>query len=59
MSMNRTKGENHVSTEKKCRHAVLLTNKMTEPSSQLDLGLDKRVAVMLKGDEEYFLHLDG
>ena len=57
--MNRTKGENHISTEKKCRRAVLLTNKMTEPSSQLDLGLDKRVSVMLKGDEEYFLHLDG
>ena len=32
---------------------------MAESGSQLDLGLDESVAIMLKGDEKYFLHLVG
>jgi len=32
---------------------------MTESGSQLNLGLDKRVAVVLKGNKEYLFHLIG
>lgn len=35
------------------------TDKVTESSSQLNLGLDERVAIVLKGNKEDLFHLVG
>ena len=45
--------------EKTPCNAAPLTNKMTKSGSQLDLGLNKRVAVVLKGNKEDLFHLVG
>lgn len=36
-----------------------LTDEVTEPCSQLNLGLDKRVAIVFEGNEEDLFHLVG
>ena len=46
-------------TGKRTRDLVLLTNEMTESGSQLNFGLDKRVAVVLEGNEKDLFHLVG
>ena len=38
------------------RDLVQLTNKVTESGSQLNLGLNERVTVVLKGNEEDLFH---
>ena len=38
---------------------IPLTDKVTESGSQLNLGLDKRVTVVLKGNEKNLFHLVG
>ena len=35
------------------------TNKMTKSGSQLNLGLNKRVAIVLEGNEKDLFHLVG
>lgn len=48
-----------LTTRNRKRQAAPLTNEVTKSGSQFNLGLDKRIAIVLKGNEKDLLHLVG
>ena len=57
--MKRTETKMGLVNGETLRNSVPLTNEMTESGSQLDLGLYKRIAIVLKGNKENLFHLVG
>ena len=59
MSMKRTRIQTSLATRQRTCEAGPLTDKVTKSGSQLNFGLDERVAVVLKGNEKDLFHLVG
>ena len=57
--MKRTGIQANLANGETAHKPISRTNKVTKSSPQLNLGLDKRVAIVLKGNEEDLFHLVG
>jgi len=55
--MKRTEKKMGLVNGKTLHNGAPLTNEMTESGSQLDLGLNERIAVVLKGNKKDLFHL--